>query len=521
MVCRILKAFFGGKMSEGLNRFKKQVSSSLGKNRFSFKSIVALILFGAIILVFVLFGFPNRMNNQGGGTMGAAAQVNDALISLIDLRSESTRMEQMYAPLFGGQSIGDAQRQFLRQQALETLIVQELAAQSAKKAGVLATDAEIQDAIIHEIPAFQQNGRFQRDLYREVLQANYLNPVDFENKLRKERINVRTQRLFEAAAQPLQMEIEKLQALRGEKLNVAFARLDKNRALNTIKVSDAEVQSRLSKPEFAAKVQEFYNANKGQYSIEPQVRAQHILIKTDKDDAKAKQKIQEIRQKAQTEDFAKLATQYSEDSGTKVKGGDLGFFGRGAMVPEFDKAAFQQKIGEVGEPVRSQFGYHLIKVLEKKEGREKPFEEVRQDIAKSLIATEVYDSHIKAIEQALAKNDAAAVEAKLKEMGITWEETGFFDLSADSVPKLQSPEASKAALTLSESKPLFPDLVRDGSERYVLRLKSSKKEAASPESNLSAQLARERASDLFRTWIEDLKKSADIERNMEAVMSGR
>ncbi|MGZ5280161.1 MAG: peptidylprolyl isomerase [Pseudobdellovibrionaceae bacterium] len=511
-------------MSDSFNQFRKQVSGTFEGKRWSAKSITAMILFGAIILVFVLFGFPNNEMGAGGAAMGSAARVNNTLIPLADLRSESSRIEQMYPPLFGGAGMGDAQRQFVVQQALEGLINQELVSQMAKKEGILATDPEIQDVIVKEIPAFQKDGRFQRDLYYGVLEANRLNAADFESKLRKEKTGIRTQRLFEAAAVPLSFELQKLKMLQETKLNVAFARVDKEKILRSMQAPPSEVTAKLENADFYKKVQENYSANKAEFVIEPQVHAQHILIKIDEktNESKAKALMEDVRKKAQTEDFGKLAKQYSQDEGSKDKNGDLGFFGKGRMVPEFEAAAFQQKVGAVGEPVKSQFGFHLIKVIERKEGGERSLIEVKTEIAQKLMATDSYDAEVKALEEALAKADSAAIDAQLKKMGATWDETGFFDMSADMVPKLNSPEASKAAFQLSDSKKIYPTLIRDNADRFVLKLKEIKKDtAATAVAGTNEQIARERSSDLFRTWVETGKKTAKIERNNAAVTNAQ
>lgn len=499
-----------------IENFRKQIESGFKKDRVSMKSIVALVLFGAIIMVFVFFGLPSQLNG-GAGSAGSAGRVNNTLISVSELRSESQRLEQMYAPMFGGQNIGAAQRQFFQQQALESLIAQELAAQIAKKEGILATDKEIQETIVKEIPVFQRDGRFQRDLYYQLLEANHMNPADFESRLRKEKQNFRTRRLFEVAAQPLQMEVAKLKALQEMKQNVSFARLDKELVLKGMRTTAVDVQAKLATPDFSKKVEEYYNANKAEFKTEAQAHVQHILIKVTPEmtDEKAKTKILEIKNRATKEDFGKLASQLSEDTGSKAKNGDLGYFSKGRMVPEFEAAAFSQKVGEVGEPVKTSFGYHLLKVVDRKEEHQGTLEETRNQIGQKLIATELYDAEIKVIEEALAKNDSAAVDAQLKKMGVAWEETGFFDFGSEMVPKMQSAEASKAAFEVSEAKPLHPKVVRDGAEKFVVKFKASKKEVAPAGEDTTAILGQQRASELFGAWVENAKQSAKIERNMQ------
>jgi peptidyl-prolyl cis-trans isomerase C len=134
-----------------------------------------------------------------------------------------------------------------------------------------------------------------------------------------------------------------------------------------------------------ADLQKFYEANKAKYE---QVHARHILIHTaplaagqkEQSDADALAKTQALRKKiVDGADFAAVASQESDDSGSKVKGGDLGSFRRGQMVPQFEQAAFTLKVGELSEPIKTQYGYHLIKV----ESREaESFDKVKPELEK-------------------------------------------------------------------------------------------------------------------------------------------
>ncbi|WP_062236667.1 peptidylprolyl isomerase [Fictibacillus sp. FJAT-27399] len=133
--------------------------------------------------------------------------------------------------------------------------------------------------------------------------------------------------------------------------------LNKKAATDGIKVTDAEM-----KKVFNEKYKE-------------EVKASHILV----DDAKTAKEVKAKLDKG--EDFAKLAEKYSKDPGSKSKGGDLGYFGKGQMVPEFDKVAFKLKPGQVSDPVKSQFGYHIIKVVDKKTNK---FEDKKKQISEEL-----------------------------------------------------------------------------------------------------------------------------------------
>jgi peptidyl-prolyl cis-trans isomerase C len=141
----------------------------------------------------------------------------------------------------------------------------------------------------------------------------------------------------------------------------------------------------------ARDVQSFYDKNKDKYVEEEQVRARHILVKAPQDvsatdDAKLKSKADAALKRAKKgEDFAALAKELSDD-GSKENGGDLGFFPRGRMVAPFEEVAFALQPGQISDVVRTQFGYHVIKVTERQPAHVKPFDEVRDEVRNALVS---------------------------------------------------------------------------------------------------------------------------------------
>ncbi|GAB4425147.1 MAG: peptidyl-prolyl cis-trans isomerase [Thermodesulfovibrionales bacterium] len=138
-------------------------------------------------------------------------------------------------------------------------------------------------------------------------------------------------------------------------------------------------------------VKDYYESHKKDFTANNQVRASHILVKTE-DEARGI-----VEQVKKGGDFAKIAKAKSMDTGSAKNGGDLGFFSRGQMVPEFENVAFNLKVGEVSGPVRSQYGYHIIKVTERKEGKVVEFEKIKDLLSQRLTAEkqkEIFDSYI-------------------------------------------------------------------------------------------------------------------------------
>jgi foldase protein PrsA len=170
----------------------------------------------------------------------------------------------------------------------------------------------------------------------------------------------------------------------GNKSQLETALKDYNMTIDELK-KDIEV-SLLSK-KIATKdititedeIKDYYEKNKETLGQREEVKARHILVK---DEAKAKELLEKV--KANPNDFGKLAKENSEDPGSKESGGEMPPFGKGAMVPEFEKAAFEAKVNEIVGPVKSQFGYHIIQVLEHKEAKIPPLDEVKEKITETL-----------------------------------------------------------------------------------------------------------------------------------------
>lgn len=156
---------------------------------------------------------------------------------------------------------------------------------------------------------------------------------------------------------------------------------DLNANLEIVKLLGDDVQ--ITDEEISA----YFEEHKGSMSTSDQVKASHILVETEEEANDIKAKI------TAGEDFATLAGTYSTDPGSKDLGGELGFFGKGLMVPEFEEVAFSLPIGEISSPVKTQHGYHIIKVEEKTEGKEATLEENKDFIRESILTEKLPDAY--------------------------------------------------------------------------------------------------------------------------------
>jgi peptidyl-prolyl cis-trans isomerase D len=201
-----------------------------------------------------------------------------------------------------------------------------------------------------------------------------------------------------------------------------------------------------------ADVERAYNENIEQYTTPEQVRASHILLKTEgKDDAAVKAKAEDVLKQAKSgADFAALAKKYSEDDANAKNGGDLDFFGKGRMVPEFDRVAFAMEPGQISDLVKTEYGYHIIKLTDKKAGGTKKLDEVRQQIVDQL-AFDRAQTQAATLAETLERQikKPADLDTVAKAQGLTVQETGLFARDEPILGVGSAPEMTARAFSMN------------------------------------------------------------------------
>jgi len=365
-----------------------------------------------VIAAFILLYIPDFIG-QKSLSSDTVASVGKREVTNNEFQRAYKQQEATYRQAFGDNFSPELVRQLgLYRQVLQQLIGRKILAREADRLGLAVSDEEVRKAIL-EIPAFRdESGRFIGDaLYQRILRgSDYQTVGEFETAVREDLLVGKLRDVLAANVYIPDAQVEERYRREVEKASIRFIQLPASEFASEVKVSDDEIasyyearreeyrrpeqrvvsyllvdtallRSTLEIPE--ADLRAFYEDNLDQYTTPEQVRARHILLKVDdnRSEEEADAQIAIIRQRlAAGEDFAALARQLSEDTGSAAQGGDLGFFGRGAMVPEFEEAAFSATAGEVVGPVRSSFGVHLLEVMERREGGVRPFEEVRAQI---------------------------------------------------------------------------------------------------------------------------------------------
>jgi peptidyl-prolyl cis-trans isomerase D len=439
-----------------------------------------------VCLSFVLFYIPDFLRGATGTDAIASdtvAVVNGREIRADEFRRSYQAQMQAYRSAYGGQMNEQLLKQLgVDQQILQQLVDERAALAEADRAGVKVSDAEVAQRI-YAIPAFQENGAFiGQTRYQQLLasQSPPLSTAEFEDSVRRSLV---MEKLRASITDWLSMSDKELQQEyrhRNDKVKLSIVTFNADSYRPDVTASDGDIASYFEghQPEFRipekrkvkyllvdidalrakvtvspADLTKAYNDNSAQFTSPEQVRASHILLKTEgKDDAAVKARADAILKEARGgADFAELAKKYSEDESNAKNGGDLDYFGRGRMVAEFDAAAFAMEPGQISDVVKTQFGYHIIKLTDKKAGTTRPLEEVRQqltDQVQSERAQQQASDLAQQLEGQIKK--PADLDTVAKAQGLTVQETGFFARDEPILGVGAAPEMTARAFTMNE-----------------------------------------------------------------------
>lgn len=479
-------------------------------------SFVIKIAFGLIILVFIFWGIGSNTSNSG-----IVAKVNGEPITINEFQQAYNQMANEIKSVIPDLTEEQLKSFQLENRVLQNVIIRKLFLSEAKRLGLDVSAKELRDTLM-AIPFFHdESGKFSAELYEQRLKAFGQSSAVFENNLRLDLLPQKFQEVVTAGVFGDKSIAQKMFAFQGERRSMDYVlfpfEADKQN------VSDAEAKAvyeerkelftvpaqvslefisftpALMADENTVTIEEikaYYDDNQAKFSEEEQVKARHILLMAEPDAPKSEtdkvlSRLQDIAGQIKTaEDFAKMAQQYGQD-GTKNSGGDLGWFGKSQMVQEFADVAFALPENTLSEPVRTQFGYHLIWVDDKKEGRQIPFEEVKDRIRHDIAVERVNANLAQTVDNAIAAimaNGNMEDEAKKYNLKVT--KTGFVDIAslADTYNLRQS---DVDALVAMENGNVWDSAVTLNDELSVVKLVEKKASSVQPFETVKAEIEAE------------------------------
>ena len=500
------------------------------------QSFIIYVLFGAIIAVFVISFGPAGQGFQVQDT-GFAAKVDGESISEDEFRrAYGARLSYFQEQSPRGFDAKLAKQLNLKKQVLDELIEQRVLKQAAAKNGLRIAPDELRDMLLKE-PAFQNNGTFDFQVYeRYVNNAVGTTVARFEEDLAGRLLASKFRDTLETGVSVSDSEVKSEFIANEDKVDLNFVTLLPD-LVDAPAPSAADVAA--YEKAHATDIEARYKRDNSKYNEARKLRARHILIKVaegapEADVKKAQDKIEAIEKDSKAgKDFAALAKEHSEDS-SKEKGGDLGWFGPGTMVKAFEDAASALKPGEVSKPVRSPFGFHLIKLEEAKEASSKALKDVSAEIAKQLLVEQKKDAALKAKADklvadlkagkalkdvaVLVEEDEDPAKAKKDAKKLSYRSTGPFNKSQSAIPKIgYNDELAKAAFTLDDNKKHLDKAFKVGDRYYVVELKERSKaddaKFAQKRDELRTTALNKKRNEVLRAVVSELREKADVQVN--------
>ena len=386
------------------------------------------LLIGALIVVFAAWGAYGIVNLNVGAA-NYAAEAGDTKISLEEARNAWLRQQTRWQQRLGGAELPAQLRDKLQDQSLESLIENVLLDQRTQSLGYRVSPEQLREAIQGE-PAFQVAGQYSPEAAKAILAQEGIPLETFENQLRRDARRMQLEGGIRASNFLTPAEAKRLAALEDQEREVRFFVLPAERYSAAAKVDDAAVeayykthQAQYMTPQSAnlqyvelrleslatqqtisdADLHAAYEKAKSRLVVPEKRHARHILV-TGKDDAAGLAQAQQVLAQLKAgKDFGELAKQYSQDPGSAQKGGDLGWAERTSFVAPFADALFGMTVGEVKGPVKTQYGYHIIRLDEIQAGKGKSFEEARADLEAQLRRDRATDRFGEIQEQLQAK----------------------------------------------------------------------------------------------------------------------
>jgi peptidyl-prolyl cis-trans isomerase D len=511
------------------------------------RSVLTYVLFGIIIIVFVVSFGPGSQGCQVTGlSANSAVEVDGYVVTPADYEQHYAQLVRTYQSRVGGTFTRELAEQLgLRNVAMNQLVDRRLVIQEAGRRGLRVTPDEL-NRVVWSIPAFQTGGRFDIELYRRTVRQAYGSEPRFEEQLTDDLLYQKMMALLREGTQVSEDEIRAAWLADADRADLLYVRFPLAAARREVKVTDAEVAAFVKSG--AARIEKAYQADAARWERKKRIRARHVLVKVPEgapaaQDEAARKRVEALMERIKKgEPFATVAQEASEDSGTKDKGGDLGFFGAGTMAKPFEDAAFALKPGEISAPVRTRFGWHAIQVEAVEEARTVPLAEVRPLIAREILETDAAQKMAdrrarEALAQLRGGKKLADLFPAIPSAGgkkgasptfggdpLVVRDSGPFTPSAGGpVPGLGEVPALVAATSSASSGQILPDVYASTAGPVIAQVK----ERVRPDPTLYPQqrdevagrLRSRRQSELETAWLKTLRDGAKVRVN-DAVLRG-
>ncbi len=412
-------------------------------NKFQSKTSYVIITFflGAIMVSFALTGFDGFNSSQG-----AVGTVDGEPITFSEYQNAYNQELARFSQMFGGKALTNQQiRQFrIKEGVINRLVQQKLILNLAKDMNLDAGETEIKEEI-KKTPYFLTDKKFDVNKYRALLAQNNFAPAKYEELIAND-IATRKISTIISSLSPSKGYIRDIQRFKKNAVTANAVEVKKEDLTKYVTVSDKEVRAFVEEKKNEKILEGLFNSMKSEFNKPARVEARHILYKIDANNSEADvlKKAKATKKRLTRSNFKTIAGKETEDpSGQGAKGGQLGWFTKGRMVPEFENAAFSMRKGQISEPIKTSYGYHIIYVTDKEAAVEKELSEVQNKVARNHLQksnrkalNDLVESIKGKLEKAYQDENYGEVTALAKKYGFTHKpqaKVNQFDLRVEEV----------------------------------------------------------------------------------------
>lgn len=526
----------------------------LEKIRDGATGITAKIILGLVILSFIFAGVGGYINSD---VDTAVADVNGEEIALSTFeqafQSERSRMEAQLGDAFNQLASSEEYLSSFRDSVLTRLINDKLLEQKSQELGIRVSDSELRKTILN-MNEFSVGGQFNNDRYQAILLQAGFSAEEFRTYMRSQLTRQQFSNAVLSSEFALESEASQFLSIQNETRDTRSLELDIESFKEGIEILDQETsdyyqanlaqfdtEEKVSVQYVEVKVDDFmadaivddeqielyYEEQQNVYRTEKQVKASHILLEFAEDEAAAKEKAESLLASLRDgQDFAELAKAESHDTFSGENGGDLDWFGTGEMDPDFEAAAFAlSNIGDLSDVVRSEFGFHIIKLTDLKDESIQPLEEVRDDIVQSLKREEAEREFFEMQESmgqlAFEVSDSLEDVAALMDMEV--KETALFTRIFPPAPFDNSNLLIQAFSDELIADGVNSEVITVNEDSFViLRIADYEEERTKPMSEVQAEieemLLKEKALESALLWLEDLIVDLDAGNTVDEML---
>jgi peptidyl-prolyl cis-trans isomerase D len=507
----------------------------LDRNRWVKVTMIVLLVLICVSMVITLV--PGLVGGSMTNSPDTVASVGGQDISVLDVQRQLNTV-------LHGQNVPEMLKGLYAKQVLDQMILTRALEVEGQRLGITVTPQEESDRIKQLLPSAWEGGTWAKDRYvAEVQNRTGMSVPEFESFLRDDMLKEKFRQLVTDSISVTPAEIQDEFRRRNEKVQIEYALVKPAELASSIQPTDSELSAYYAKnaaryqiPEkrsarYAlldlAKLREsvpvsddvlraYYNAHIDQFKVENRAHVEHILFKTigktDAEIAEVRQNAEEVLKKAKSgANFEDLAKKYSEDDATKPKGGDLGWIVEKQTVPEFEQAAFSLPKGSISDLVKTQYGFHIIKVLDRETARTKSFEEVRSSIMPIVAeekAAEEANNISAQMASAVRQSNRQSLDDLAKKFNLQIGETPLVSVTEPVGELGNTPELHQALFQLRPSELSQPLQVPQG---FVILTPKDVQPAhqgtlAEVRDRVLADYQQEKSVELARTKAEELAK---------------